>query len=171
MSKIFSTLIMPLLLISISGCSNFSKDFQLTNIDEGKSETSIELSGMGGLQFADGSPSNDLLSVRKYMYSNLTIYYRLLYQRNSFGNNLSPQRLIFLIDGQKYIIAFLGSDKSAASEWAWVIVEPPFLEKIAKAKKVLLTIEGSDKSIDYTFNKKYHYFYKRFYKECVLPKK
>lgn len=165
-------LIMPLLMILISGCGDkykFAKDFQLTNINEGKVETSIELGGMDGLQLANGNSSDDYLIPRKYKYGNLTIYYRLLYQRNTIGYNLSPQRLTFLIDGQRHILTFSGSDKSDTSEWAWVIIEPVFLEKIANAKKVLLKIEGKDRDINYIFNKKYLYFFRRFYKECVLP--
>ena len=158
----------------VFGCGDnykYSRDFKLTHVSEKTGETSIELEGIGGLQLADGSLSNDSLSVRKYMYGNMTIYYRLLYQRNSFGYDLTPQKITFIIDGQKYIMFFLGSDKSKTLEWAWLTVESPFLEKLAKAKNISLTIEGSGIAIDYTFNKKYLYFYKRFYKECVLTEK
>jgi len=164
-------LTMSFVTIILSGCGvplKYSKDFELTNINEGKGETSIELSGMGELPLYDGSFSNDILTVRKYMYGNLTIYYRLLYQHELFNKSMSPQRALFVIDGQRYILTFLGSQKSDSLEWAWINVEPSFLKKIADAQEVLLKIEGSDATIEYAFNKKYLYFFKRFYKECVL---
>ena len=174
MRKKHSILILSLICIFLFGCgnaNNFKKDFELVNINEGNSGTSIELNGMGGLPLANGRISNDILTARKYLYGNLTIYYRLFYQRMSAGYNISPQRITFLIDGQKYIVAFLGSDKSDGSELAWVNVEPSFLKKIANAKEVLLRVEGTDRAVDYAFNEKYLYFFKRFYKECVLSEK
>ena len=154
--------------IFICGCSNpYSKDFQLTTVNEGRGYTAIELNGTGGLQLDDGSISDDYLIVRKYKYNNLTIYYQLLYQYHSASDNMHPERLIFSIDKQKDVINFLGSGISNDKEMAWVIVEPPFLEKVAKAKEVLLSVDGTTESVDYVFNKKYLYFFKRFYKECV----
>jgi hypothetical protein len=172
MIKTCNILIIVLAAIFICGCGNpYSKDFRLTTFDEGKGYTAIELSGTGGLQSVDGSDSGDYLVARKYKYNNLPIYYQLLYQYHSESDNLHPERLVFLIDKQKYVMTFLGSDKSNNKELAWITVETPFLEKIAKAKEVLLRIEGTSKSIDYVFNKKYLYFFKRFYKECVLSDK
>ena len=158
--------------ILICGCGDpygFSKDFQLTTIDEAKGYTVIELSGMGELPLANGSPTDDYLIVKKINYYSLPVYYQLLFQRHSSTNYLSPKRLVFLIDKQRYILTFLGSDKSDTSEWAWILVEPSFLKKIADAKKVSFSVEGSDKTIDYIFNERYLYCFKRFYKECVLP--
>ena len=43
------------------------------------------------------------------------------------------------------------------------------IKKIADAKKVSFSVEGSNKVIDYIFNERYLYCFKRFYKECVLP--
>jgi hypothetical protein len=172
MIKTHNILIIALFAAFICGCANpYSKDFRLTTFDEGKGYAAIELSGTGGLQSADGSDSGDYLIIRKYKYNNLPIYYQLLYQYHSASDNLHPERLVFLIDKQKYVMTFLGSGISNNKELAWVTVETPFLEKIAKAKEVLLRIEGTSKSIDYVFNKKYLYFFNRFYKECVLSDK
>jgi hypothetical protein len=167
-------LIASLTAICVCGCGDpygFSKDFRLTTIDEAAGYATIELSGMGTLQPVSARPSDDYLVIRKYTYKSLTIYFRLLYSRRISANLLNPKRLIFSIDKQKYILPFLGSDKSDNNEWAWVTVEPVFLEQIAGAKAVNVSAEGSEETIQYSFNKKYLYFFKRFYKECVLPQK
>ncbi|MBN1974079.1 MAG: hypothetical protein JW787_10605 [Sedimentisphaerales bacterium] len=170
MSNRYLILIASLTAILIFGCGdsyNFAKDYRFTTSDEVQGYTTIELGGMGGLKLADGRSSDDYLIVQKYNYKSLTVYYRLLYQHNFPGDTLSPERLIFIIDKQRYILTFLGSDKSGFFERAWVLAELPFLEKIANANKVELRVEGSSKSIDYVFNKRYLYFFRRFYKECV----
>ncbi len=158
--------------ICMSGCGDpYSKDFRLTTIDEAAGYITFELSGLGALQPVSKNPSDDYLVLRKYTYKSLTIYYRLLYYHHISENLLNPKRLVFIIDNQRYILPFLGSGKSDNYELAWILAEPEFLEKIADAKKVNVSIEGSEKIIDYSFNKRYHYFFRRFYKECVLPEK
>jgi len=55
----------------ICGCGDpygFSKDFQLTTIDEAKGYTVIELGGMGELSLANGSPTEDYLIAKKINY-------------------------------------------------------------------------------------------------------
>jgi hypothetical protein len=153
----------------ISGCSEpYAKDFKLTTTDEAAGYATIELSGMDALQPVRTRPSDEYLIIRKYTYNSLTIYYRLFYYSRISANLLNPKRLVFIIDNQKHILPFLGSGKSDTNEWAWVNIEPPFLEKLANAKAINVSVEGSEKTIEYKFNKRYLYFFKRFYKECVL---
>jgi hypothetical protein len=66
---------------------------------------------------------------------------------------------------------FSGLDDRTSFEWTWVNVEPSFLENIANATEDKFRVVGSDESIDYIFNEKYNYCFKRFYDECVLPSK
>jgi len=173
MYKRHFVLIISLTAIWISGCGGYDyrKDYQLTTIEEAEGYTAIELNRMGELQLVNGSFTDDCLIVRKIAYESITVYYRLIYQRPSSVPDLNPKRILFVIDGQRYIFSFLGSDRSDIYKRAWVTLEASFLEKIANAHEVKFSVEGSDISIDYKFNKRYLYSFRRFYRECVLPAK
>lgn len=170
-------LIISLIPIWFSGCGppyDFREHVQLiTTTDVFEGYTKTEIHRMGSLERIDGF-SSDRLIPKKYVFEDGITIYRLRYQHIYYpGKALYPERLIFLIDGERHRLNFDGSERQygevVGDEWAWVDVKSSFLEKIANADRIQFRVVGSNESIDYFFNEYYQYYFKFFYKECVLP--
>lgn len=171
-------LIMPLTVIWISGCGppyDFREHVQLrTASDAFEGYTMTYIHGSGTLDRIDGLIDHAYLIPRKFVYENGTVTFNLQYQKSIHpeGNALYLKELIFLIDGQRHRLRFTGSKRShsdvGGDEWGFVDVTEEILENIAYASDVSLRVVGNDGSIEYHFNERYHYCFKRFYEECVL---
>ena len=172
-------LIMLVTMIWISGCGP-PYDYRegsciSTTTDTFEGYTRTEIWAVGDLNLIKGLhgwDSRAKLTAVKDVYHNGMIRYVLQYYHP--GKFIYPERLIFLIDGERHKFNFQDSKRdigygSLSDEWAWVSIEPSFLEKIANANTIQVRIVRSNGSMDYYFNERYHYCFKRFYEECVLP--
>ena len=107
------------------------------------------------------------LSARRLVSEDGHTTYLLDYQGYT---QLSPREFMLLVDGERHRLSILDSKRKYDSMYvsACAYVSPLILKHIANATEVKLRVVGYSSNCEARFDERYHYYFKRFYEECVL---